>query len=284
MEIDNRRILIAIIAITLLLFPAVAFTSGVIRIVLGLLFILFFPGYTLLSALFPKRGDLGGIERIALSFGLSIAVTPLIGLILNFTPVGISLYPVLISITLFILVTSAVAWYRQWVLSPSERFSVAINVSWPKWGELGNLDKVLYISLFIVVLAAPGILGYVVAVPKEGEMFTEFYILGAEGKAENYPKQVTQGEPVELVIGIINHEYEITSYRIDIRIDGDLNKQIRTKPLAHEEKWEDVISFIPQGSGKGRKADFWVYKNDEAKPYFTDPLHLYMNVAEPPSS
>ena len=62
MRIDNRKILIAILTITLLLFPIVALTSGVVRIILGLLFILFLPGYTLLSAIFPGRGSLGGDE------------------------------------------------------------------------------------------------------------------------------------------------------------------------------------------------------------------------------
>ena len=132
MEIDNRKILIAIIAITLLLFPAVAFTSGGLRIALGLFFVLFFPGYTLLSALFPGRGNLDGIERVALSFGLSIAVVPLIGLVLNYTPWGIRLYPILISITLFILVASGVAWYRQRKLAPAQRFGFVLNIKLPK--------------------------------------------------------------------------------------------------------------------------------------------------------
>jgi len=280
MEINNRRILIVIIAITLLLFPAVAFTSGVIRIALGLLFILFFPGYTLLSAIFPKKGSIGGIERIVLSFGLSIAVTPLIGLILNYTPWGISLYPSLISVTLFILVTSAVSWYRQRTLSPTEHFSIGINISWPRWGKLRNIDRVLYLSVLIVILTALGGLGYVFVVPKQGETFTEFYILGAEGKAENYPKQVIQGEPVELVIGIINHEYEVTSYQIDIEINGNENKKITIDPLSHEEKWEDIVSFIPQSLGKGQKVEFWIYRNGTSQPYFKDPLHLYIDVTD----
>ena len=105
MDIDNRKILTAIVVITLLLFPVVVFTTGPLRIGLGLPFVIFFPGYTLLSALFPKRDDLSGIERVALSFGLSIAVVPLIGLILNYTPWGIKLYPILTSITLFIRLT-----------------------------------------------------------------------------------------------------------------------------------------------------------------------------------
>ncbi len=131
-DIDNQRILIAIVIITLLLFPAVAFSSGGLRIVLGLLFVLFFPGYTLLSALFPKRDSLDGIERVALSFGLSIAVVPLIGLILNYTPWGIRLYPILISVTLFILVASGIAWYRQRRLASTKRFRVVVNIKLPK--------------------------------------------------------------------------------------------------------------------------------------------------------
>jgi uncharacterized membrane protein len=131
MKIDNRKILIAIIVVTLLLFPIVALTTGPLRIALGLLFVIFFPGYTLLSALFPKRGDLSGVERIALSFGLSIAVSPLIGLILNYTPWGIRLYPILISITLFIIVTSAIGWYRQQKLPAADRLSINFKASLP---------------------------------------------------------------------------------------------------------------------------------------------------------
>ena len=53
------------------------------RIVLGLPFVLFFPGYTFVAALFPRKDDLDAIERVALSLGLSIAVVPLVGLALN---------------------------------------------------------------------------------------------------------------------------------------------------------------------------------------------------------
>jgi uncharacterized membrane protein len=60
-----------------------------VRIPLGLAMVLFLPGYTLIAALFPEKEDLDGIERVALSFGLSIAVVPLMGLGLT-TPLGAS--------------------------------------------------------------------------------------------------------------------------------------------------------------------------------------------------
>jgi len=280
MEVDNRKVLIAIIIVTLLLFLATVSTSGALRIALSVPFVLFFPGYTMLSALFPKRGSLGGIERMALSFGLSIAIVSLIGLILNYTPGGISLYPILIFLTAFILVTSAIAWYRQMTVPLAEQFSVAVNISLPKWRQLGTLDKALSVSLVGVVLVALGSLGYAVAMPKTAEKFTEFYILSMEGKVENYPKKVTLGESVELVIGIVNHEYEVTSYRIDIKTNGIESNQITIQPLANEEKWEEVVSFVPQSSSESQRVEFWLYKNDEAKPYFKEPLHLYIDVTD----
>lgn len=130
-EISNQVILIAIVVATLLLLPLVAFTSGGFRIAFGILFGLFFPGYTLLSAIFPKREGVSGLERVALSFGLSFAVVPLIGLVLNFTPWGIRLYPIVISVTFFILAASVVAWYRLGKLAPAQRFRVVINLRPP---------------------------------------------------------------------------------------------------------------------------------------------------------
>ncbi|MDD3754758.1 MAG: DUF1616 domain-containing protein, partial [Methanobacterium sp.] len=68
--------IILIVALTLL---SVAFiiipplNKSFIRTILGILLVLFIPGYSLIAALFPRWGDLDGIERGALSFGLSIA-------------------------------------------------------------------------------------------------------------------------------------------------------------------------------------------------------------------
>lgn len=78
----------AIMALAALLFTLTPLSALFLRVPIGLLMVLFVPGYVLIAALFPKREDLDGIERIALSFGLSIAVVPLIGLGLNYTPWG----------------------------------------------------------------------------------------------------------------------------------------------------------------------------------------------------
>ena len=57
-----------------------------LRAVLGFILVLFVPGYVFVSALFPGNDELDGIERLALSIGLSICIVVLIGIALNYTP------------------------------------------------------------------------------------------------------------------------------------------------------------------------------------------------------
>jgi len=280
MPISNQKILIAIIVVTLLLFPLVAFTSGVPRIILGLCLVLFFPGYTLLSALFPRKGDLAGVERIALSFGLSIAVVPLMGLILNYTLWGITLYPILISITGFILACSAVAWRRQLRLPLEERFSITFNFKLPQWARMGRVDKALSVGLAVAIVASLGFLAYVIAQPTPSEKFTEFYVLGPEGEAENYPRELMVGEEATVILGIVNHEHQPTSYRVEIDINGNRDKELAIGILADEEKWEQEVSFALDESGLNQKIEFWLYKGEETEPCLKEPLQLYIDVRQ----
>jgi uncharacterized membrane protein len=72
--------------------------EGPLRVVPAIACVLFLPGYLATSALFPRTGDLSGPERLALSLGLSLAIVPLVGLALNFTPWGIRLEPIVVSL------------------------------------------------------------------------------------------------------------------------------------------------------------------------------------------
>ena len=70
-----------------------------IRYLLGAISVLFMPGYSMVEALYPRGDEMAPLERLALSIGLSLAVVPLIGLMLNYTPWGIKLIPVVASNT-----------------------------------------------------------------------------------------------------------------------------------------------------------------------------------------
>ncbi len=212
--------LVAIVLLSLILIPIIyILPDNPIRIVIGLPFILFFPGYALIAALFPEKKSIGIIERVALSFGLSIAVTPLIGLGLNYTPFGIRLEPILASITAFNILCCLVAiWRRQKALDPFVPIQLPEIKSFTTQSfKQGNkVDRALNIILVISIAAALVALVYVVAVPKQGEKFTEFYILGPGGMASDYPTNLTVGQGANIFIGIANHEYRTVDYAVEI--------------------------------------------------------------------
>ena len=105
-------ILFTLLGIPFVMIPPLNEISPV-RIILGLPLVLFLPGYALIAALFPRKDDLDGIERVALSFGLSIAIVPLLGLALNYTPFGIRLSPVFTVLSVFTISLAICAYVRR---------------------------------------------------------------------------------------------------------------------------------------------------------------------------
>ena len=146
-DFKSTRDLVLLNLLSVLLITVIAFfPDSSVRILLGLPFILFFPGYTLICALFPGKEDLDIVERLALCIGLSIAVTSLIGLALNYTPFGITLYSVAYSLFLFILMMSAVAAYRRSTITPTDVFAPLASANMSGWYEFSGLKA--FFTLF----------------------------------------------------------------------------------------------------------------------------------------
>jgi len=197
------------------------FNDTPVRIVLTLPVILFIPGYCLIAALFPKEGDVDLPERILLSIGLSLAVVPLIGLGLNFTPWGIRLEPLVIAVTLFTWVMIVVAHYRRAILPSEERFRVSFFAIARKIredflpSEESRVQRFLNGVLVIVAIVAIITTAVVIAFPKEGERFSEFYILGEKQRSSDFPEMIMTGEPYQMYIGIGNQEHRNVTYTIE---------------------------------------------------------------------
>jgi hypothetical protein len=84
-----------------------------IRYILGSVFVLFLPGYSLIKTLFPTR-EIDNIERTALSIGMSLALVPLVGLLLNYTPWGIRLTPVTLSLLSLTTILTIIGLQREY--------------------------------------------------------------------------------------------------------------------------------------------------------------------------
>ncbi|MGB9300179.1 MAG: DUF1616 domain-containing protein [Anaerolineae bacterium] len=247
-----------------------------LRIVLGGPFVLFFPGYIMTAALFPGRDDLEGLERLGLSLGLSIAILPLMGLVLNYTPWGITMLSTLLSAISFIVGCSAIAYYRRRRLPLEERYALRLELDVAGWRSGGVLDRSLTVALAVSIFAALGTFLFVLAKPEVGERFTEFYVLGPYGEADDYPRWVLPGQLLNPIVGVINREHQDMNYRIRIEVGGQEVEQITDIHLAHDEKWEKRVVFSPEQPGDQQQLRFLLYREGQEEPYRS--LHLWIDV------
>jgi len=261
--------------------PLAWLTSDVLRIVLGLAFVLFSLWCALIVVLFPKNDALDSSEHLPLCFGLSIAVAVFMGHVLNCTLWDICRYPVLIFVLVFLGIKAGTAWYRRRELWPERCLSPQLFIhllSSRCWVSQGSGDKILSILFLIAIAGAIGTFTYVITTPKAVDRFTEFYILSLDRKAEDYPQELALGEQGKVILGIVNRERETTEYWVEITIDEERVGQVGPITLDHEEKWERAVSFTPIRAGPNQKVEFLLYKGDGTEPYLR--LHLWLDVGK----
>lgn len=261
----------------LLTLAFVFWPSGLLGMILSVPYLLFFPGYTLLAAIFVREEEISGVERAALSVGLSFIIVVLIGLFLNYTTWGIRLEPALYSISGFVFLTSVITWLRRRGLAKNERFTVALNMAWLNWGR-NSEGKVLTVTLVIAILGALSYLGYLAATPRAGETFSEFFLLGQTGRSVDYPDSLRVGEEGRVYVGIVNHEGKEVSYLIRV-LTGD-NESFSAGPvlLADGQNWEGEVSFRATSPEEDKKFEFVLYRDGEDTSY--KKLHLWIDIIE----
>ena len=112
---------------TLFVFPIVEFLQVgfpliVVRWVAATFLVLFAPGYAFVWVLFPSR--MSKLNRLALAIAMSIFMVPAIGLVLNYTSVGIDPGPIaaiLVVLTIGLLFGGA---YREFRIVTAEHTEV----------------------------------------------------------------------------------------------------------------------------------------------------------------
>jgi uncharacterized membrane protein len=267
-----------------------AVVTGTILLFLGvgsliaIFLVSFVPGYVVVAALFPgaptpERSEIDWIERVALSIGLSLAIVPLLGLLLNFTPWGIRFGPMISAIILITTLVGSVAYWRRIRLPPEQRLSLTISIVLPDWGVRSLYEKALTMVLAASMVIAGGTLAYVLLTPRPVETFTELYILGPDGNSSGDPTRLNVSQNGSIVLGIVNHEAAKTSYKIRVDLVGvllvynttsGLNETFETNrtnrswlnvTLADGEMWTYSYTFSINSSGVW-KLQFLLYKDE----------------------
>ena len=139
-----------------------------------------------------------------------------------------------------------------------------------------NVDRT--ISAVILVFIIMGVIGvfYLVLNPIPSEKFTEFYVLDVNGKAINYPSNMSVGEKSNLTVVVVNREYAKSSYQIQIMQDNQLLKK-ENITLDNGARKEIPFEFTAGPAGKN-KLEFNLYKLPDTRNTYRY-LYLQVNVA-----
>ena len=138
-----------------------------------------------------------------------------------------------------------------------------------------NLDKPLSIILIIALIIAVAATIYIVVFPQPGEKFTEFYILGPNGKAGDYPTNLTTSKSGNVIIGIVNHEYANTTYQLVVKNNQTILKD-ETITLTNNEQKEIPFKFnLPKGN---QNVKFVLYKLPDTQKVYRS-LNLNVSVS-----
>lgn len=192
--------------------------------------------FALIRALFADRFD--APLRTALTVGVFVAITLVIGIILNYTSAGITRPRWIIGYGLYTLIVSLVA------LGARGHYSTTpITLKYSR-------------ALLLVFLAGMFGLSYVIArvgletYPRPG--FTELWILRDENAANG------------VRIGVTSGETEPFRYRLETRVDGTLIEAWPIIELAPGEAWEAALE-LPESTAD--PVIGLLYRTGDAEPY-----------------
>ncbi len=214
------------------------FSASIIKFTFGIFSLLVFPGYLLLSAMYPNQEILR--DRLPSLAGLSLVVNGLLSLIITYT-FGLNLANYIIVLLVWLILCSSIAILRR--SRNQDRHAVTFEVIRREllrpWENIfqGNFRK---LKILAVVFATIGIGRLIWVTANTSARFAEFYVLGPQGKAGNYSLHVAPGEDFSVIVGVLHHGPE-TKYEIIQRVDDQDGITIEHLYLFDNQKWEQYL-------------------------------------------
>jgi len=165
------------------------------------------------------------------------------------------------------------------------------------------LTRILSICFIVAIFGALALI--IIGASKNAQKFTEFYMLGINGQAQDYPTEYimnngkisqvlydngtvdTSSESGIVILGIINQTQQtavycvkmaINGYPVSIELDGTSNEVLGPIKLQQGQKWEQEIGIVPNKSGDNQEVELFLFKDGENTA--NDSLHLWINVKQ----
>jgi uncharacterized membrane protein len=256
---------------------------GGIRLLMGIPFVLYVPGYLLQGLFFPLQSDLDSVERVGLSLGLSVALVSLLALLINALPWGLRPWPIIIGqLSLIVVLMVVTAIVRRLmpvgqVYSPQVRPRLSL---W--WKDLGTSEKRVMVVMAGALLFAVITAAWIFLKPSSDKFMTEFYMLGQEGLAEDYPREIIAGQVVTITTGITNREGVTSTYHLQVKLGDQVIGQASPITLENNATWEQPVEFSIPIVGDDQQAMFILDREGKPSPYRTLRLWIKVTPTETP--
>ncbi|MBK9121840.1 MAG: DUF1616 domain-containing protein [Chloroflexi bacterium] len=244
---------------------------GILRLALGLAFILFVPGYLLQASIFRRIGQIDGYERSALSLVLSIAFIPPVALLLDLLPfAAVDLVSIVISEAILVLVLWPFSFYRRMRVLREHRFAIMIpgrrhdNAGTEPSAPGSRRTNLVLAAVFALVVAT---IGAIVLFPAPAQEYTEFYVLSERGLTEGIPRSVPANTPLRMIVGIVSAEGEANQYSVEVISGEDVLATVDAIRLAPSERFETTIEFVLTDRGPDREVLLLLYLDPTRELY-----------------
>lgn len=266
-----------------------------LRALLGIVVVLFVPGYLLVAILFPVREAAGtetGLsfgdrtitwtERLGLAVATSLALLPLLGLAVVPLTGSLSEQSVLAGLHAVVLLGAVGAIHRRHRLPESKRFRVPFR-AWARsltrgLGGESRRGRVLSALLVVGLVGAVLTMGIALLSPAQAEQYTGVTLLtetdSGELVASEYPATLTDGEGHPMVLRVENNEGAATTYSVVVELQrmdtvGDATTITEERRLldASEtvpagETWRFDHTVAPTMTGEDLRVTYHVYRGD----------------------
>jgi uncharacterized membrane protein len=253
-------------------------SNTVIRPVLGILLILFLPGYAIVSVIFPKKDYINSIERLGLSFAFPLIGLSVIIFISNFTNIVISLKTLTITIATFTLIMVLIGYIRRMRVTDEDRFYVnfcgfLITIINKYKRESKNRKIITIISIIVIILVISSAV-YIFYKPNHiGK--TDFNLLSPGGNASVYPTNLTVGQNGSVILEIVNNEFKTVNYQMVVTSNGTFISQ-ENLTLTNGER-NNINYTFTAGSAGYKKIEFLLYKlPDNTTVYKSQEIYVNM--------
>lgn len=242
--VPTDLVLVGLLGVWLIVVAAVDIGNFPARAIIGLVAILFAPGYALVSALFPKQNTntgifagiraevtgIGGrvtvVERLLLSVVLSVCLVPLLGLGLGLVQTDIQTSASIGAVGITTVGLTLVAVIRRRQARPRERFSPRIGSSVRSLSAQVRQSNSPLVVLLVVgfLVAGAGISVGVLNADRSAE-FTEFSLLAEDPEtgelvADQYPEELTADEQERIHVEITNNEEKRVQYSVVVLLQS----------------------------------------------------------------